>query len=73
MLWVVVILASAGTLAFILLLGMDKAWLQYFMVGTVAILIGASLVLVLELEYPFTGSLAVHPEPFKQIALELGR
>jgi hypothetical protein len=72
-LWVVVILASAGTLAFSLLLGIDRARLQYFMVGTVAVLIGASLVLVLELEYPFTGSLAVHPEPFKQIALELGR
>lgn len=35
--------------------------------------IRASLVLILELEYPFTGSLAVHPEPYKQIALELGR
>lgn len=72
-LWLVVILSSLGTLGFSLLLGIDSARLQYFMVGTVAILIGASLVLILELEYPFTGSLAVHPEPFKQIALELGR
>lgn len=43
------------------------------MVGTVATLIGASLVLILVLEYPFTGSLAVRPGPFKQIVLELDR
>jgi hypothetical protein len=72
-LWVVVILASVGTLAFSLLLGIGIPRLQYFMVSTVAILIGASLVLILELEYPFTGSLAVHLEPFRQIALELRR
>jgi hypothetical protein len=72
-LWLVVILASAGTLAFSLLLGIGRPRMQYFMVGAVAVLIGASLVLVLELEYPFTGSLAVHPEPFRQIALELRR
>jgi hypothetical protein len=72
-LWLVVILSSLGTLGFSLLLGIDSARLQYFMVAVVAVLIGASLVLVLGLEYPFTGSLAVHPEPFRQIALELGR
>jgi hypothetical protein len=72
-LWLVVILSSLSTLGFSLFLGIDSARLQYVMVGTVAILIGTSLVLVLELEYPFTGSLAVHPEPFRQIALELRR
>ncbi len=70
-LWLVVILSSVGTLGFSLLLGIRSSWLHYFMVGGVAILIGASLVLVLELEYPFSGSVAVHPEPFEKVALDL--
>jgi hypothetical protein len=70
-LWLVVILSSAGTLAFSLLLGIRSAWLHYFMVGAVAVLIGASLVLALELEYPFSGTVAVHPELFEQVAHDL--
>jgi len=70
-LWLVVVLSSAGTLAFSLLLGIRSAWLHYFMVGAVAVLIGASLVLALELEYPFSGSVAVHSEPYQQVAHDL--
>jgi len=70
-LWLVVILSSAGTLGFSLLLGIRIAWLNYFMVGIVAVLIGASMVLALELEYPFSGSVAVRPEPFEQVAHDM--
>lgn len=70
-LWLVVILSSAGTLVFSLLLGIRSAWLHYFMVGTVTVLIGASLVLALQLEYPFSGSVAVHSEPYQQVAHDL--
>jgi hypothetical protein len=70
-LWLVVILSSLNTLGFTLLLGIRTAWLHYVMVACVAVLIGASVVLVLELEYPFSGSIAVHQEPFEKVALDL--
>jgi hypothetical protein len=41
------------------------------MVASVAILIGASLVLILLLEYPFSGTVAVKPAPFEQVATDL--
>lgn len=71
LLWLVVILASAVTLAFSLLLGIQSAWLHYTMVASVAILIGASLVLILLMEYPYSGTIAVSPAPFVQVAADM--
>ncbi len=72
-LWLVVVLSSVSTVGFTLLLGIRTAWLHYITVARVAVLIGASLVLVLvlELEYPFSGSIAVHREPFDKVAVYL--
>ena len=41
------------------------------MVASVAVLIGASLVLILLLEYPFSGTVAVRPAPFENVATDL--
>ena len=71
LLWLVVILASGVTLAFCLLLGIQNAGLHYTMVASVAILIGASLVLILLMEYPYSGTIAVSPAPFVQVAADM--
>ena len=70
-LWLAVILASVVTLGFCLLFGIKSALLNYIMVASVAILIGASLVLILLLEYPFSGTVAVRPTPFGHVAADL--
>ena len=70
-LWLTVILASVVTLGFCLMFGIKSAPLNYIMVASAAILIGASLVLVLLLEYPFSGTVAVRPTPFEQVVQDL--
>jgi Protein of unknown function (DUF4239) len=70
-LWLAVILASVVTLGFCLLFGIKSPLLNYIMVASVAILIGASLVLILLLEYPFSGTVAVRPAPFEHMAADL--
>jgi Protein of unknown function (DUF4239) len=70
-LWLAVVLASVITLGFCLLFGIRSALLNYIMVASVAILIGASLVLILLLEYPFSGTVAVRPAPFEHVATDL--
>ncbi len=70
-LWVGVVLASFVTLGFCLLFSIKSARLQYVMIASVAILIGATLVLILLLEYPFSGTVAVGPTPFLHIAQNL--
>jgi hypothetical protein len=71
-LWVAVVLASIVTLGFCLLFGIKSARLHYLMVASVTVLIGATLVLILLLEYPFSGTVAVRPTPFEHIAEDLG-
>jgi hypothetical protein len=70
-LWVGVVLASFVTLGFCLLFSIKSARLQYVMIASVAILIGATLVLILLLEFPFSGTVAVGPTPFVQLAQNL--
>lgn len=70
-LWLAAILASFVTLGFCLLLGVKDARLNYIMVAGVATLIGATLVLILLLEFPFTGTVAVRPTPFEHVVQDL--
>lgn len=67
-LWLAVLLASVVTLGFCLLFSIKSAWLHYTMVASVAILIGATLVLILLLEFPFSGTVAVRPPSPGQVA-----
>lgn len=70
-LWIGVVLASFVTLGFCLLFSIKSARLQYVMIASVAILIGATLVLILLLEFPFSGTVAVGPNSFVQLAQNL--
>jgi Protein of unknown function (DUF4239) len=70
-LWLGAILASVVTLGFCLLFGIKRARLQYIMVAGVTLLIGATLVLILVLEYPFIGTVAVRPTPFEHVVGDL--
>jgi Protein of unknown function (DUF4239) len=70
-LWLAVILASVVTLGFCLMFGIRSAPLNYIMVASAATMIGASLVLILLLEYPFSGTVAVRPTPLEHVAADL--
>jgi hypothetical protein len=60
------LLLTAGVSILItLFLRMDAHPMEILIVGSVAIVVGAGLLTILLLEYPFSGSVAVSPEAFE--------
>ena len=68
-LWAVLIVGALVTIAFTYLFGVDTLWHHALMVSAVATLIGLSLLVIVTLNLPFTGDVAVKPEAMR-IALE---
>lgn len=70
-LWAVILLASALTLGFSVIFGLEDARLHYGMVGAMSVLVAANLFLVLELSYPFLGELSASPESMQTVIQEI--
>jgi uncharacterized protein DUF4239 len=60
---------ALGLIAFTWLFGMKRFRTQLLMVLGVAILLGASLLIAMELDHPFSGDLTVSPQPFREGSL----
>jgi hypothetical protein len=65
--WVVLIVGAIVTVAFTYLFGFDRTLMQVLMIGGLSFLIGLVLFLILALDYPFRGSIAVEPEAFRAL------
>ncbi len=65
--WVVLILGAYVTVAFTYLFGFDRTVMQQLMIGGLALVIGLVLFLVVALDYPYRGSIAVQPEAFRSL------
>ena len=65
--WTVLIVGAVVTVAFTYLFGFDKTVMQELMIGGLSFLIGLVLFLVMALDYPFRGSIAVEPEAFRAL------
>lgn len=61
-LWAVLIVGAIVTIAFTYLFGVDTLWHHALMVGALATLIALSLLVILTLNLPYTGDVAVKPE-----------
>jgi hypothetical protein len=66
-LWIALIVGGLVTIGFALLFGLERAALHSLMVGSLAALIGVLLFVALVINYPFSGSVAVDPEPFHRV------
>jgi hypothetical protein len=64
-----ILVGSSVMLGYAMLVGSRKAWLHAISAGAIAVLIGFSLVVLLDLSYPFSGDLAIEPDPFESGAL----
>jgi hypothetical protein len=64
-LWAVLIVGAIVTIAFTYLFGVDTFWHHALMVGALATLIALSLLVILTLNLPYTGDVAVKPEAMK--------
>ena len=65
--WTVLIVGAVVTVAFTYLFGFDKTLMQELMIGGLSFLIGLVLFLIMALDYPFRGSIAVEPEAFRAL------
>jgi len=70
--WVIAALLIVGSLIIVgytVLVGSRSFWFHLVGAGSVALVLGLSLVVLLDLTYPFSGDLSVGPAPFRSGAL----
>jgi Protein of unknown function (DUF4239) len=65
--WVVLIVGAVVTVAFTYLFGFDQTLMQELMIGGLSFLVGLMLFLIVALDYPFRGSIAVTPDAFRAL------
>jgi hypothetical protein len=66
--WVIGVLLVVGSLTIVgytILVGSRSFWFHLIGAGSVALVLGLSLVVLLDLTYPFSGDLSVGPAPFR--------
>lgn len=65
--WLVLILGAVVTVGFTYLFGFERAIMQQLMIGGLSLLIGLVLFLIMALDFPYRGSIAVQPEAFRSL------
>jgi Protein of unknown function (DUF4239) len=65
--WVVLVIGAIVTIAFTYLFGFDQTIMQELMIGGLSFLIGLVLFLIVALDFPFRGSIAVTSEAFRAL------
>ena len=70
LLWFVLIAGGLSTLAFTFFFGAENLRAQLAMVTLLAITISLILFTIMSLDFPFTGSISISSEPFRQILLD---
>ncbi len=64
-----IIFSSFVIVGYAVLVGSPNFWFHALGPAAIAIVVAFSLVVLLDLSYPFSGDVAVDPEPFKTGAL----
>jgi Protein of unknown function (DUF4239) len=67
LMWILMIGGAIITVGFTYLFGTKSAVAQLIIIGSLAGLIGFVLFLILALDYPFTGDLAIEPEAMREV------
>lgn len=70
--WLVLIVGAFVTVAFTYLFGFDQTFMQELMIGGLSFVIGLVLFLVIALDYPFRGGIAVSPEAYRALLAIMG-
>jgi glucan phosphoethanolaminetransferase (alkaline phosphatase superfamily) len=66
-LWMVLVVGAYVTVAFTYLFGFDRTIMQQLMIGGLSLMVGLVLFLVVAMDYPYRGSIAVEPEAFRAL------
>jgi len=70
LLWVVLIAGGLSTIAFTFFFGAKNLTAQMAMVTLLAITIALILFTIMSLDFPFTGTISISPDPFRQLLLD---
>lgn len=74
MFWLVLVTGFIVAILFSILLGAEKVWLHIIMTSMLAIIIANAFYLIIELDYPFMGSLSAKPTSYiKLLEMAAGR
>jgi hypothetical protein len=65
--WMVLIVGAYITVGFTYLFGFERTVMQQLMIGGLSLMIGVVLFLVVALDYPFRGNIAVEPSAFRAL------
>ena len=71
-LWAAIIVGGGVTVGFALLFGVSDVRLHFLMVGAFATVLALQIFVILVLSHPFSGDLAVSPEPFLRVVRDFG-
>ncbi|MCX7008609.1 MAG: DUF4239 domain-containing protein, partial [Kiritimatiellaeota bacterium] len=66
-LWLVLLLGAAPTVGYTLLFANKHGWVQILITMSVMLIVSLSLLVVLSLQYPFTGDVSIQPEAFRDL------
>jgi hypothetical protein len=67
LLWAILIVGAYLTVAFTYFFGFDRTIMQQLMIGGLSLMVGLVLFLVIAMDYPYRGSIAVDPEAFRAL------
>jgi hypothetical protein len=65
--WLVLVSGAYITVGFTYFFGFERLLMQHLMIGGLSLMIGLVLFLVIALDYPFRGSIAVGPDAFRSL------
>ncbi len=66
-LWLVLLVGAAPTVGYTLLLANKHRWIQVCITMSIMLIVLLSLLVVLSLQYPFTGDVSIQPEAFRDL------
>jgi hypothetical protein len=70
--WAAIFVGGGVTIGFALLFGVSDQRLHYLMVGAFATVLAVQIFVILVLSHPFSGDLAVSPDPFLHVVSDFG-
>ena len=66
-LWLVLLVGAGPTIGYTLLFANKHAWVQVLITLSITLIVLLSLLVILSLQYPFTGDVSIHPEAFHDL------
>lgn len=67
LLWLVLLLGAIPTIGYTLLFANRHDWVQVAITASIALIVLLSLLLVMQLQYPFSGDAALRPEAYQEL------